>query len=141
MAAIGHDDHILLVETTGLRQQGVMLTSHYTFKVPYRSLAHTIQSISRRGGKIVRVHSLALFLPPQELFQHSAPVEAVEARRSPSSETDLEVSLPSEVNSEASESTQLPVASETEDSPSPLSVKPEVPKPSKEQRSKQKPKS
>ena len=141
MAAIGHDDHILLVETTGLRQQGVMTSWHNTFKVPYRLLAHTIQSISRRGGKIVRVHSLSLSLAPQELFERSAPVEAVEAPSSPSSETELEASLPPEVNNEASESTQLPVASETEDPPSPLLVKPEVPKPSKEQRSKRKPKS
>lgn len=72
MAATGYDDRILLVEVTGLCQQSGISTSHYTFKVPYRSLARLLQFVKQKGGKIVRVHPLTLSLPTEQLSQSFA---------------------------------------------------------------------
>lgn len=63
MTATGYSDRMLLIEVTGLRQQGVMPTSNYTFKVPYRSLTRTLQFISRQGGQVVRIESLSASSP------------------------------------------------------------------------------
>jgi hypothetical protein len=68
MTTTGYDDRMLLIEVTGLRQQGVMPTSNYTFKVPYRSLTRTLQFISRQGGQVVRIESLSASLPMPALL-------------------------------------------------------------------------
>jgi hypothetical protein len=117
MAATGYDDRILLVEVTGLRQQSVMHTSHYTFKVPYCSLARTLQFISRSGGKVVRIQILAAALPTQTRLQSSSLLEEIAAPRSPASGADVKI--------EASASTHPSVASAAGELPSPLPIEPQ----------------
>lgn len=129
MATTGYDDRTLLVEVSGLRQQEVMPTSHYTFKVPYRSLARTLQFIRCNGGKIVRIHSLSLSLPIQQSVQPSMPLEANTAALLPLA--DLKGSLPAESVPGASESTQPAVVAVTGELPSPQMVEARVPKSSK----------
>ncbi|MBW4691659.1 MAG: hypothetical protein KME27_07800 [Lyngbya sp. HA4199-MV5] len=104
MATTGYDDRILLIEVSGLRQQDVMPTSYYTFSVPYRSLARTLQFIRRSGGTIVRIHPLSLSLPIQQPSQTSMPLEANKTEPSPAPEADLE-GLPSEGIAKVTEST------------------------------------
>jgi hypothetical protein len=74
------DSRIFVVEAIGLSQPGILRTGVCRFKVPYQSLARTIQLINRRGGEIVRVTALSAVLsePAQEpdLQLLSAPDEA-----------------------------------------------------------------
>ena len=65
MVMADYDERVLLVKVTGLRQRGMMQTSHTTFKVPYCLLASILQSIRLRGGKIVQIHVLASSLPTE----------------------------------------------------------------------------
>ena len=78
MVMADYDELMLLVEVTGLRQQGMMRTSHATFKIPYRLLARILQLIRLRGGKIVRIHSLASS-PPTKTGDRPSPLK-VESR-------------------------------------------------------------
>ncbi|OLP19344.1 hypothetical protein BST81_06210 [Leptolyngbya sp. 'hensonii'] len=59
MAATGYDDLILVVEVAGLQQPALLPVSNFTFKVPYRSLARTLESIRRRQGKVVNITVLS----------------------------------------------------------------------------------
>jgi hypothetical protein len=54
-----YDSRLVLVEVTGLYRQDMLRTGTYRTKVPYYRLSQTIQSINRRGGKIVSVTVLS----------------------------------------------------------------------------------
>lgn len=123
MATTGYGDRMLLVEVTGLRQQGVIPTSHYSFKVPYQSLARTLQFIKSRGGKVVRLHPLASSLPPLEPCQASVLLVAEQTQFSPASEAVLEKRLPTKT--QTSGSTQPPGISELPTLSDLLPVEPE----------------
>ncbi|MBW4470589.1 MAG: hypothetical protein KME45_09310 [Stenomitos rutilans HA7619-LM2] len=116
MATTEYDDRILLIEVSGLRQQGTMPTSHYTFKVPYRSLARTLQFISRKGGKVIRIQAPSLLLPTPASWNHATSlanpgvVEAIAAH--PSSTFDPDPVLALENAPTASETTQPTVVAE-----------------------------
>lgn len=47
------------IDIAGSPNQAMVRTGAYTLKVPYSSLAHTIHSIGKRGGKIVNVRMLS----------------------------------------------------------------------------------
>ena len=94
MATTGYDDRILLIEVSGLCQPHVMPTTHYTFKVPYRSLARTLQFINHKGGKVVRIESRSLSLPIQGCWNSSGSLEdrevdEIDAQPLPAVEADL----------------------------------------------------
>ena len=115
MLMADYDELTLLVEVTGLPQQGVMRTSHSNFKVPYCSLARTLQLIRLRGGKIVRIHS-----PVSSLTTKTGepPLPATEEPQPPSPETE-ESPSPEMVK---------PPSPKTGEPPSPLRVESKVPK-------------
>ncbi|UBF25943.1 hypothetical protein K9N68_31135 [Kovacikia minuta CCNUW1] len=144
MTATGYDDQIVWVEATGLRQS-THPSSHCIFKVPYHSLARTLQFINRSGGKIVRVSSLTLSLPNPEPFQpfippvgvaepgpasdqetlpSSTPGEGTEER--PPDSAEPEESVASEAKIEIGESTPESDVSETEAVPASLPIESEV---------------
>jgi phycocyanin-associated, rod len=50
----------ITIEVTGMCHQNVSRTSHYTVKVPYSSLARTLQSIQRVGGTVANVTAASL---------------------------------------------------------------------------------
>jgi phycocyanin-associated, rod len=54
------------IDIAGSPHQAMMRTSAYTVKVPYSSLAQTIHSIGKRGGKVVNVRMLSMPLPGVE---------------------------------------------------------------------------
>ncbi|MCY7366525.1 MAG: hypothetical protein LH474_00030 [Chamaesiphon sp.] len=54
------------IDIAGSPHQAMMRTSAYTVKVPYSSLAHTIHSIGKRGGKILNVRMLSTSMPGVE---------------------------------------------------------------------------
>ena len=54
------------IDIAGSPNQAMMRTSAYTIKVPYSSLAHTIHSIGKRGGKVVNVRMLSTPMPGVE---------------------------------------------------------------------------
>ena len=54
------------IDIAGSPNQAMMRTSAYTVKVPYSSLAHTIHSIGKRGGKVVNVRMLSTPMPGVE---------------------------------------------------------------------------
>ncbi|NJL56018.1 hypothetical protein HC928_13155 [bacterium] len=110
MAATGYDDRMLLVEVTGLRQQGAM-SSDCTFKVSYRSLAPTLQFIRSRGGRIVRIYSLDSERPPRKQVQSFTPPSVLpDLQILDSSQAALEGTVPSAMDVEG---TQLPEFSGT----------------------------
>lgn len=78
MTATGYDDRMLVIEVIGLNQPNSVSTS-YTVKVPYRSLARTLQFINRRGGKVVRVTALSATAAIAELPQVPSVVDRVSA--------------------------------------------------------------
>ena len=136
MATTGYDDRILLIEVSGLCQQGVMPTSHYTFKVPYRSLARTLQFIDRKGGKVVRINSLSLSLPTQGCWNTSVPLEKreidkVDVQPSPPFEADLGQSTPAAIILADSEAAQVSAVLELEEFAAPLVAESEILEPSK----------
>jgi phycocyanin-associated, rod len=51
------------IDIAGSPHQAMMRTSAYTVKVPYSSLAHTLHSIGKRGGKVVNVRMLSTPMP------------------------------------------------------------------------------
>ena len=54
------------IDVTGSPNQAMMRSSAYTVKVPYSSLAQTIHSIGKRGGKVVNVRMLSAIMPGVE---------------------------------------------------------------------------
>ncbi len=54
------------IDIAGSPHQAMMRTSAYTVKVPYSSLAQTIHSIGKRGGKVVNVRMLSTPMPEVE---------------------------------------------------------------------------
>ena len=54
------------IDIAGSPNQAMMRTSAYTVKVPYSSLAHTIHSIGKRGGKVINVRMLSTPMPGVE---------------------------------------------------------------------------
>jgi phycocyanin-associated, rod len=54
------------IDIAGSPNQAMMRTSAYTVKVPYSSLAQTIHSIGKRGGKVVNVRMLSTPMPGVE---------------------------------------------------------------------------
>jgi hypothetical protein len=48
-------DRMVRLEIAGVCQQSIVPTSNYTVTIPYSSMSKTMQSVSRMGGKIVRV--------------------------------------------------------------------------------------
>jgi phycocyanin-associated, rod len=54
------------IDIAGSPHQSMMRTSAYTVKVPYSSLAQTIHSIGKRGGKVVNVRMLSTPMPGVE---------------------------------------------------------------------------
>jgi len=121
MAVNRGNAHVLLVEVTGLGWQGKLPTSHYTFRVPYRSLAPTLRFIKQRGGQIVRVQWMASSLSSQDTFQRSdrlegAASETLDTAPSSPSMTNLEAPLPSKVHIESADEIRSPISSEQEGS-------------------------
>ncbi|MBE9101184.1 phycobilisome linker polypeptide [Vacuolonema iberomarrocanum] len=113
--AVNRDDaRILLVEVMGLRWQGGSSNSPYTFKVPYCSLARTLQFIKRKGGKIVRVELVASSLPPFQRTEQSdaTRVEASEHHPIAFHEERLDQPSPSEIGPETNDMTQPSESSE-----------------------------
>jgi hypothetical protein len=108
-----------------------MPTSHYTFKVPYRSLARTLQFINRKGGKVVRIESRSLSLPIQGCWNSSGSLEdrevdEIDAQPLPPFEDNLGKSTPPEMILVDSESDQASVIPELEEFASPFIAKSEV---------------
>jgi phycocyanin-associated, rod len=54
------------IDIAGSPNQAMMRTSAYTVKVPYSSLAQTIHSIGKRGGKVMNVRMLSTPMPGVE---------------------------------------------------------------------------
>jgi hypothetical protein len=54
------------IDITGSPNQAMMRSGAYTVKVPYSSLAQTIHSIGKRGGKVVNVRMLSTQMPGVE---------------------------------------------------------------------------
>jgi phycocyanin-associated, rod len=54
------------IDVAGSPNQAMMRSSAYTVKVPYSSLAQTIHSIGKRGGKVVNVRMLSVAMPGAE---------------------------------------------------------------------------
>ncbi len=54
------------IDIAGSPHQAMMRTSAYTVKVPYSSLAQTIHSIGKRGGKVMNVRMLSTPMPGVE---------------------------------------------------------------------------
>jgi phycocyanin-associated, rod len=54
------------IDIAGSPNQAMMRTSAYTVKVPYSSLAQTIHSIGKRGGKVLNVRMLSTPMPGVE---------------------------------------------------------------------------
>jgi hypothetical protein len=77
MVVNGDEVRMVLVEVTGLRWQKGPSTCPATFKVPYRSLARTLQFVKQRGGQIVRVQVMTApplpQFPPPTAVQTDAP--------------------------------------------------------------------
>ncbi|NJP11382.1 MAG: hypothetical protein HC866_19460 [Leptolyngbyaceae cyanobacterium RU_5_1] len=97
MVTTGYSDRVLVVEVTGLRQQGVAPVSNCTFKVPYRSLSRTLQFISRQHGKVIRIAVLSGSLPASELFQLSSSLQFARAPQTlPSSKVESKQVLTSD---------------------------------------------
>jgi hypothetical protein len=71
------------IDIAGSPHQAMLRSSAYTIKVAYSSLAQTIHSIGKRGGKVVNVRMLSTPMPS---VAHQ-PV-AVEAAPSPATEAD-----------------------------------------------------
>jgi phycocyanin-associated, rod len=69
------------IDIAGSPNQAMMRSSAYTVKVPYSSLAKTIHSIGKRGGKVLNVRMLSAPMPGVENIPVSAgvvnPVKAV----------------------------------------------------------------
>jgi hypothetical protein len=136
MATTGYDDRILFIEVSGLCHQNVMPTSHYTFKVPYRSLARALQFINRKGGKVVRINSLSLSLPAQGFWNtfvslEDREVDKIGVQPSPPFEADLGKPAPSKIILADSESAQVSTVPEVKEFASPRVAESEIPKPSK----------
>lgn len=130
MATTGYDDRILLIEDSGLCQQDVMPTSHYTFKVPYRSLLAPF-NLSAAKGVVVRIEALSLSLPIQGCWNSSGSLEdrevdEIDAQPLPPFEADLGKSTLPEMILVDSESDQASVIPELEEFASPFVAKPEV---------------
>ena len=64
------------IDIAGSPHQAMMRTSAYTVKVPYSSLAQTIHSIGKRGGKVVNVRMLSTPMPGVEDIPVAAGVVA-----------------------------------------------------------------
>jgi CpcD/allophycocyanin linker domain len=56
-------DRIFALEIAGISQHGRLRSGTYTLKVAYSSLSKTLQSITRRGGKVVNVRMLSTPMP------------------------------------------------------------------------------
>ena len=78
MVMNGDDARMVLVEVTGLRWQRGPSTRLATFKVPYRSLARTLQFVKQRSGQIVRVEVMT---PLPSLPSPSSTIARSEATR------------------------------------------------------------
>jgi phycocyanin-associated, rod len=61
----------LLVEVIGMNHAAGVRTSNYRIKVPYSSLAQTMQNIRQRGGKVANVTSLS-----QDILGEPQPLES-----------------------------------------------------------------
>ena len=63
------------IEVTGLCPQNVRRRSNYTLKVPYYRLSQTIQSLSRKGDRILSVTLLSPTIPETQKQSSSVVVE------------------------------------------------------------------
>jgi hypothetical protein len=71
---------VFAIDIAGSPHQAMLRSSAYTIKVAYSSLAQTIHSIGKRGGKVVNVRMLSTPMPS---VANLPVVEAVEAAPSP----------------------------------------------------------
>ncbi len=74
----GDPGRVFAIDIAGSPHQAMLRSSAYTIKVAYSSLAQTIHSIGKRGGKVVNVRMLSTPMPSVANV-----VEAVEATASP----------------------------------------------------------
>ena len=75
---------VFAIDIAGSPHQAMLRSSAYTIKVAYSSLAQTIHSIGKRGGKVVNVRMLSTPMPNVAM----PVVEAVEAAPSPVTKAD-----------------------------------------------------
>jgi hypothetical protein len=65
----------ITLEVTGMHHQTVSRTSPCTVKVPYSSLAQTLQSIQRRGGTVIKVAVATLITPSLVTTESKKPTD------------------------------------------------------------------
>ncbi len=75
----GDLDRIFAIEIAGSPHQAMLRSSVYTVKVAYSSLSKTIQSIGKRGGKVVSVRMLSTPMPNVENIPVAVAGASVEA--------------------------------------------------------------
>jgi phycocyanin-associated, rod len=75
----GDASRIFAIDIAGSPNQAMMRSSAYTVKVPYSSLAQTIHSIGKRGGKVIDVRMLSVSTPGVENLPKASAVAPVKA--------------------------------------------------------------
>jgi CpcD/allophycocyanin linker domain len=84
----GDTDRTFAIDIAGSPHQAMLRSSAYTVKVAYSSLSKTLQSIGKRGGKVVNVRMLSTPMPSVDNIPVSTAVLiSTEAATSPSTET------------------------------------------------------
>jgi hypothetical protein len=61
--SIGNDNRLFAIDAIASPQRAMLRSIAYTVKVPYSALAKTINSIGKRGGKVVNVRLLSFLTP------------------------------------------------------------------------------
>jgi CpcD/allophycocyanin linker domain len=80
----GDPGRVFAIDIAGSPHQAMLRSSAYTIKVAYSSLAQTIHSIGKRGGKVVDVRMLSTPMPS---VTNLPVVASVEAAPSPATES------------------------------------------------------
>jgi CpcD/allophycocyanin linker domain len=75
----GNTERIFAIDIAGSPHQAMLRSSAYTVKVAYSSLSKTLQSIGKRGGKVVNVRMLSTPMPSIENIPVAVAETSVEA--------------------------------------------------------------
>jgi CpcD/allophycocyanin linker domain len=93
----GDPGRVFAIDVAGSPHQAMLRSSAYTIKVAYSSLAQTIHSIGKRGGKVVNVRAISTPMPSVA----NLPIAVV---ATPQPETQTDSTLPPESRRASSKS-------------------------------------